>query len=170
MNSGINTPKIDLIIPTPFYGGCVEFVDNNSNHDSSGTAYRFTDNAHNGESGGSLEGKVNKIVPDLCLPTIGNIGNGFQATCEVKTSSGTIDYIYTVEQRDDKTVTLTGTVGDCIITVPLPRTLLTPNAYGVTADSSRAVYLMLFRCLAMPFRQAQHEEHAFNLLIKKLWA
>lgn len=157
-------------------GKPVEFVDNNSNHTRTyaNETYRVTDDAHDLESSFSLTGKVDEIMPTLSIPS-GDFGAGVYNTVEIKTPHGVSEFTYSI--KDDNynpscytfTGTVTGMAYNVTKKVPLLRNLYHPNkANGEYADISRAIYILLFRCLNIPFRQAQNEEDGFKRLIKDL--
>lgn len=167
MKENYEKPVIDLTNETSGTTKSIQFKDNNS-HAFCGADIAVTDGAHVQESGSSLAWKVNKVVPDLLLPSIENIGNGFNATIEVRTSSGTHNFTYGVK-KEGNIITLTGAIGNSYTSIPIDKGLLKPNKYGKTADSSRSVYVLLFRCLNMQFIPSNVEERAFRKLFKKLW-
>lgn len=167
------TEKKEIVLTSVISAGKpVEHVDNSDNHTRTYTneTYRITDDAHNLESNFTLAGKVDEIMPTLSIPS-GNFGVGVYSTVEIKTPSGVYEFTYSIKENDNKSscYTFTGTItGTIPISVPLPRKLYHRNKYGDYADISRAIYILLFYCLNIPFRPAKNEEKGFKKLIRDL--
>lgn len=153
----------------------IEFIDNYSNHatTASDPTYRITTQAHNRESSGTLEKRVDKIMPSLFDLKTG-IKDGETITSHVKLESGTSIIAITRESNSLRAVTnsANNTNGSSVLCVPVGQHLLNHvNAYGEHADELKTIYLILIRFLNLPFRSrlVKNEETHFKKLINLLW-
>ena len=142
----------------------VAVIDNNDGHTRpvTGDVYRLTTAAHNQESGGTLEAKV-----DQMLALTGNIKDGEAVTVEVVTTSGTKEMSLT-RAGYSLWVTEIGSTDSQAVEVHIPRPLFKVNPYGNCADIWRAVLMVAISRTDLKFQPSRNEERGFRKLKKSL--